>query len=165
MIGNRIEKSKGNIDRKCRFLVYNSLDLRTQVLYTGSAERQTPTCSRGAVGKERRAVPGDWGKRMSLEDRGKPGDEQKDLMGLLTPRELQVLKLVAEGKSNKEIGWALKIGTDTVKLHVTHILQKLEVVGRTQAAVVYVKSGWNKRGGGRDAGGETSGEDEKTKGA
>lgn len=122
----------------------------------------------GLWAKKRHAVLRDWGKRMSLEgreDRGKSGEVQKDLMALLTPRELQVLKLVAEGKSNKEIGWALKIGTDTVKLHVTHILQKLEVAGRTQAAVVYVQSGWNNRGGGPDAGGETGGEDERTKGA
>lgn len=83
---------------------------------------------------------------MSLEEReegDEQGDVQKDRVGLLTPRELQVLRLIVEGKSNKEIGWALKITIDTVKLHVTHILQKLDVTGRTQAAVVYVKSGWN----------------------
>lgn len=106
---------------------------------------------------------------MSLKERkeaSKQGGAQKDRVSLLTPRELQVLRLIVEGKSNKEIGWALKITIDTVKLHVTHILQKLEVTGRTQAAVVYVKSNWNNRGHNDLASGEETDKPEgETKGA
>lgn len=53
----------------------------------------------------------------------------------LTKRELEILCLVAEGKTNKEIGEELFITIKTVKTHVTNILSKLEVADRTQAAV------------------------------
>jgi two-component system NarL family response regulator len=51
----------------------------------------------------------------------------------LTPRELEVLRAIASGKSNKEIGAALNISESTVKVHVTHILGKLKATGRTAA--------------------------------
>jgi two-component system, NarL family, response regulator len=59
----------------------------------------------------------------------------------LTRRETEVLKLVVAGKSNKEIGVALDISEATVKVHMTHILQKLEVTGRTEAINFAVKRG------------------------
>jgi len=59
----------------------------------------------------------------------------------LTSRELDVLKLVANGKSNKEIGSALQIAEVTVKLHVGHILTKLKVNDRTQAATTALRRG------------------------
>ncbi len=59
----------------------------------------------------------------------------------LTPRELEVLGKVASGKSNKEIGMALNISEATVKVHVTHILEKLKAAGRTEAVGVAVKQG------------------------
>jgi len=51
----------------------------------------------------------------------------------LTPREMEVMHAVAKGKSNKEIGVALDISEATVKVHVTHILEKLQASGRTEA--------------------------------
>lgn len=54
---------------------------------------------------------------------------------LLTKRELEVLALIGQGKSNQEIGDTLFIGVKTVKTHVSHILAKLEVTDRTQAAI------------------------------
>ena len=51
----------------------------------------------------------------------------------LTPREREVLAAMAEGKSNREIGEALKVSEGTVKVHMTHILEKLRVEGRTGA--------------------------------
>ena len=54
---------------------------------------------------------------------------------LLTKRELEVLALIGKGKTNQEIGDALFIGVKTVKTHVSHILAKLEVSDRTQAAI------------------------------
>jgi two-component system, NarL family, response regulator len=59
----------------------------------------------------------------------------------LTRRETGVLQLVANGKSNKEIGVAFDISEATVKVHVTHILEKLKVTGRTEAINVGVKKG------------------------
>lgn len=53
----------------------------------------------------------------------------------LTGREREVLKLIAEGKSNAEIAKMLFIGIKTVKTHVSSIFSKLEVTDRTQAAV------------------------------
>lgn len=53
----------------------------------------------------------------------------------LTPRELEVLKLIGQGKSNQEIADELIIGIKTVKTHVSNILAKLNVEDRTQAAI------------------------------
>ncbi|XGV97825.1 MAG: response regulator [Leptolyngbya sp. BL-A-14] len=60
---------------------------------------------------------------------------------ILSERELEVLRLIAQGLSNQDIGTALNIGESTVKSHVTHILNKLGVSDRTQAVIVGVKRG------------------------
>jgi two-component system NarL family response regulator len=59
----------------------------------------------------------------------------------LTRRECEVLRAVAQGKSNKEIGTVFNISEGTVKVHITHILEKLKVTGRTEAINVAVKRG------------------------
>jgi two-component system NarL family response regulator len=59
----------------------------------------------------------------------------------LTRRESEVLHAVATGKSNKEIGSAFDISEATVKVHMTHILEKLKVTGRTEAINVAVRRG------------------------
>jgi DNA-binding NarL/FixJ family response regulator len=59
----------------------------------------------------------------------------------LTNRELQVLRHVALGLSNKEIGTSLEISVETVKEHVQNILRKIDATDRTQAAVWAVKRG------------------------
>lgn len=59
----------------------------------------------------------------------------------LTQRETEVLRLLATGKSNKEIAAALVITEKTVKAHVSHILAKLGVASRTQAALCAVRTG------------------------
>jgi two-component system response regulator DegU len=60
----------------------------------------------------------------------------------LTKREAEVLRLMAEGKSNKLIGEFLYISEKTVKNHVSSILQKMEVDDRTQAVIISIKNGW-----------------------
>jgi two-component system response regulator DegU len=60
----------------------------------------------------------------------------------LTRREAEVLRLMAEGKSNKAIGEQLFISEKTVKNHVSSILQKMEVDDRTQAVINSIKNGW-----------------------
>jgi two-component system NarL family response regulator len=66
----------------------------------------------------------------------------------LTPRESEVLHAVALGKSNKEIGSQFNISEGTVKVHMTHILEKLKVAGRTEAINVAVKRGLVRLDGG-----------------
>jgi DNA-binding NarL/FixJ family response regulator len=65
----------------------------------------------------------------------KHGDE-------LTQRELDVLRLVAEGKTNAEIAQSLFVSVGTVKVHVERIIDKLGVSDRTQAAVRAVELGY-----------------------
>ncbi|MBW4444822.1 MAG: response regulator transcription factor [Plectolyngbya sp. WJT66-NPBG17] len=59
----------------------------------------------------------------------------------LSERELAVLRLMAQGMSNQDIGTALSIGEGTVKSHVNHIFSKLGVADRTQAVIVAIKRG------------------------
>ncbi|OZQ58905.1 DNA-binding response regulator [Paenibacillus sp. VTT E-133280] len=59
----------------------------------------------------------------------------------LTEREMEVLRLLAQGKSNQDIADQLIIGIKTVKFHVTNILAKLGVEDRTQAAIYAYKNG------------------------
>jgi len=79
-------------------------------------------------------------ERLSEEDlktdalAGKP-------LELLTRREREVLSLVAQGLTNRQIAGVLGVGRTTVKTHVEHILAKLGVSDRTQAAVWAVRSG------------------------
>jgi two-component system, NarL family, response regulator len=59
----------------------------------------------------------------------------------LTPREMSVLKLLAAGKANREIGEALSISEGTVKIHVTHLFEKLSVTSRTEAIATAMRRG------------------------
>lgn len=65
---------------------------------------------------------------------------ERKLLDELTRRELEVLKEIASGKSNKEIAASLYITEKTVKTHVSNILAKLELVDRTQAALYAVRN-------------------------
>jgi DNA-binding NarL/FixJ family response regulator len=64
-----------------------------------------------------------------------------DLDVPLTPRETQVLRLVAMGLSNQEIANSLDISIETVKEHVQNLLRKLSLGDRTQAAVWAIRHG------------------------
>jgi DNA-binding NarL/FixJ family response regulator len=59
----------------------------------------------------------------------------------LTERELDVFRLIARGRSNAEIGRELYISDTTVKTHITHILQKLDLRDRVQAVVLAYETG------------------------
>ena len=62
-------------------------------------------------------------------------------MSLLTPRQIEVLRLLSEGMPNKTIATTLDLSVKTVKVHITTIFKALNVVNRTQAAVAGRKAG------------------------
>jgi two-component system response regulator DegU len=72
------------------------------------------------------------GLMIDIEEKYKP----------LSPREMEILKLITQGLSNKEIAHTLGISHQTVKNHMTSILRKLDVEDRTQAAVFALRRGW-----------------------
>jgi two-component system nitrate/nitrite response regulator NarL len=74
-------------------------------------------------------------KLAQLWQDGQKGSLKKDLASTLTEREREVLDHVARGKSNKVIAQALDISHNTVKLHVRHIMAKLDLNSRVEAAV------------------------------
>jgi DNA-binding CsgD family transcriptional regulator len=63
----------------------------------------------------------------------------------LTPRELEVIRLVAEGLSNKEIAELLSISPRTVNFHLDNLFAKLGVRSRTEAAILALRQGWIER--------------------
>jgi DNA-binding NarL/FixJ family response regulator len=71
----------------------------------------------------------------------KSSEKKVNFIDHLTKREKDVLKEIAKGKSNKEIGASLHITEKTVKTHVSNILSKLGVQDRTQAALYAVQHG------------------------
>jgi two-component system, NarL family, nitrate/nitrite response regulator NarL len=79
-------------------------------------------------------------KLAQLLQSGSKGDGRRDLIGSLTEREREVLEYLARGESNKGIARTLDISPDTVKLHVRHILTKLNLNSRVEAAVFAVEA-------------------------
>src|SRR6187549_1548841 len=80
-------------------------------------------------------------KRVIREFTRLPRPEQPQGLDQLTEREREVLALIAEGRSNAEIGEQLFISETTVKTHVTHVLQKLGLRDRVQAVVLAYQAG------------------------
>ena len=79
-------------------------------------------------------------KLAQLLHSGTKGRNRSDLLASLTERERQILDHLARGESNKTIARALDISHDTVKLHVRHILAKLNLSSRVEAAVFAVEA-------------------------
>lgn len=69
-------------------------------------------------------------------------DDDAQFMSPLSDREMEILELVIRGMSNREIAYHLGISYQTVKNHMTSILEKLGVEDRTQAAVYALRHGW-----------------------
>ncbi len=72
-----------------------------------------------------------------------PGSEPRHSLNLLTEREKEILQLLSRGESNKAIAQTLSISYDTVKQHVRHILNKLNLSSRVKAAVLFAKEQGN----------------------
>ncbi len=112
----------------------------------GAARSGRPDAEARLLGDRARATAQRLGARPLLDDlraagrapqrsRASTRDEQ------LTPRELEILALVANGRSNGEIGKQLFISTKTVSVHVSNILAKLGAAGRTEAAAIARRTG------------------------
>jgi len=78
-------------------------------------------------------------KLVHLLQGGGVGDARESALKLLTAREREILDYLSRGLTNKAIGRALDISHDTVKLHVRHILSKLNLSSRVEAAVFAVE--------------------------
>jgi len=76
-----------------------------------------------------------------LRSQGKSEDAAETIRAELSDREVEVLKLIANGKDNAEIARELFISPKTVKNHISNILMKLQIENRIQAAVYAVRSG------------------------
>jgi len=70
------------------------------------------------------------------------GKDATTLITPLSPREAEILKHIAEGYSNKRIAYALGIGEQTIKNHITSIMRKLNANDRTHAVVLALRQGW-----------------------
>lgn len=91
-----------------------------------------------------RNMPQDGGLQTPALDKDKPATDVQpaemvvqadDPIHDLSPRETEILRLIAQGESNKQIARALDIAETTVKIHVQHILRKLNISNRVHAAV------------------------------
>ncbi|MEE9310116.1 MAG: response regulator transcription factor [Cocleimonas sp.] len=80
----------------------------------------------------------------AVQSENQPKEEKEDPFAILTPREFEILTLLAEGQSNKVIARNLGISDGTVKLHVKAILRKLNISSRITAAVMAVEHGVKK---------------------
>lgn len=85
---------------------------------------------------------GDWLLEKFRRFGGGIFEEGEQYLSPLTAREMEILGLVVQGQSNREIAYHLGISHQTVKNHMTSILRKLGVAGRTEAAVYALRRGW-----------------------
>ncbi len=93
----------------------------------------------------RRVEPEGWPLRsfaqpVAAQRRGKTGELKPK--SPLSPREIQILEVIAQGHSNKEVANELCISNHTLKNHLNNIFKKLNVEDRTQALMLGVRSGW-----------------------
>ncbi len=79
--------------------------------------------------------------RRLMDEVAHPTNVAQEGLGRLTAREVEVLDLIARGRSNKEIARDLVLSEKTVKTHVSNVLQKLNLDDRTQAALFAVRHG------------------------
>lgn len=98
------------------------------------------TVERAAAGEP--MLSGEIAGRVLREfERERAEERDREQLAALTPREEEILKLLATGESNREIGRRLVISEQTVKNHVASIFRKLQVNDRTKAALLAVKMG------------------------
>jgi DNA-binding NarL/FixJ family response regulator len=118
---------------------------RVRAVLAGIQRAVGDTAAARELGDLARATAHSLGARPLLEDLRSIGSAPARAAGVasdaLTPRETEILGLVAEGRSNGEIGQRLFISTKTVSVHVSNILAKLGASGRTEAAAIARRRG------------------------
>ena len=96
-----------------------------------SCEKSAIMCAIRAVAAGERYLPADLSRKLA----------ERNLQPLLSTRETEVLRLIANGLANKQIAAELAIGEPTVKSHVAHILEKLSAPDRTRAVTLAMERG------------------------
>jgi DNA-binding CsgD family transcriptional regulator len=110
-------------------------DLAVRARLAGGTARRQP-------GPDRRSGPAAGASGQSAErSSALPAAQAAEVLAALTAREREVLRLIAEGRSNREIGAALFITPKTASVHVSNILAKLGVGSRTEAAAIAYRGG------------------------
>ena len=110
------------------------------VLPTGASAREIQTAIEGAAAGLFVLHPDVWEHLVTPS--GAPSRASSDpVLQQLSPRESEILNLLAAGLGNKEIAWRLKISEHTVKFHVTSIFNKLNASSRAEAVTVGVRRG------------------------
>jgi DNA-binding NarL/FixJ family response regulator len=112
------------------------LELEAQIDVLGDASSLAATLRAMTLGEAIDTV-----RRMAAPAPGTTAGPQARAFATLSDREIEVVRLVAEGLSNKEIGSRLKLSDKTVKNHISHILAKMSLSARTQIAVHAIRSG------------------------
>ncbi len=126
---------------RVRVLLFSTMDCEAIVYYAlqaGAAGCVLKTAQDGEIVKAIRHVAS--GERYFSIDAAQRL-AQRAMQSELTPREVEILQHVANGKSNKEIGGMLHLAEDTVKRHLTHLFSKLRVVDRAHAVAVAMRRG------------------------
>ena len=77
----------------------------------------------------------------SFEDREKGTEQMEPMLEELTRREMEVLRMVADGLSNREIAARLSVSEHTIKFHISSVLGKLGASSRTEAVTQGIKRG------------------------
>ena len=111
--------------------IYHAVQAGARSYLLKTAAREDLINTIRAVHAGERAIPPEIGARLAA----------RMAHAELTAREIEVLRLIAQGRSNKEIARALEIVEVTVKLHVGHILNKLNARDRTQATTIALERG------------------------
>lgn len=115
----------------------NALGASDYLLKDSSREQLVGAINAVAAGE----APSSYGELRRVAGAMATRQKQEDVNVALTQRETQVLRHLALGLSNKEIGRSLSISIETVKEHVQHLLRKIDATDRTQAAVWAVRKG------------------------
>ena len=154
--GRRLERSeedlRGAAEEKIRVLVIGESPIVRAVSKPPSLSRNTSKWSGRAMLldpppclKPRTRRRYSWNAARSIRgcraSRRRIGSRSKAACAALTPREIEVLRLLADGASNKMIAHKLGISDHTVKFHVTSILTKLNAGSRTEAVTLGVRMG------------------------
>ncbi|MBR0714912.1 response regulator transcription factor [Bradyrhizobium liaoningense] len=113
----------------------NLTDLAAQGVCTVVTKDATPEV---LIDVLRRVAQGQAQPSLSPDVPEPPVSEEKSLLTQLTDRERQIMRLVSEGLSNKEVGRLLNITDGTIKVHLHHIFQKLDISNRTVLAALAI---------------------------